>query len=173
MKESKFNYSCPADSKIGVALQGILTQCNEANKAAEEWAKKHFATEYLESGMHIAGGVVFLSFNHTPDGRLWKSVTDLGEGEWYEPNVPDDFDLKEAKERQKNGKPLSDAEKLELERLALPTIDGAVLLGLLNAQTLRTRRVPAFFLKDGKWWIKSSYPLNAEGLTEESIIAEP
>lgn len=164
MDNKKFYYTCSEDSKLGKALQALLDQCNDAERAANDWAEKHHATAYVSSGMYMAGGVTFVSFNHTPDSSLWKVVEDVGEGDLYEPNVPEDFDLREVKERQKNGKPLLNAEKLELERLALPTIDGATLLGLLNAQTQKTRKLPGFFTYNGKWWIVASYILCAEGL---------
>ena len=153
-------YSCAADSELGKALREILDKCNEADKAAEAWAKKHHATAYLDAGIHMAGGVTFCEFQNEPLPTLWKRAEDFIDAKLYEPNVPDDLDLRELKQRQKDGKPLTDAERLELERLALPTVDGAVLLGALGAETGDARGtdiLPAFFLCEGKWWIGASY----------------
>ena len=153
-------YSCAEDSELGKALREILDKCNEADKAAESWAKKHHATAYLDAGIHMAGGVTFCEFQNEPLPTLWKRAEDFIDTELYEPNVPDDLDLRELKQRQKDGKPLTDAERLELERLALPTVDGAVLLGALGAETGDARGtdiLPAFFLCEGKWWIGASY----------------
>ena len=153
-------YSCAEDSELGKALREILDKCNEADKAAEAWAKKHHATAYLDAGIHMAGGVTFCEFQNEPLPTLWKRSEDFIDAKLYEPNVPDDLDLRELKQREKDGKPMTDAERLELERLALPTVDGAVLLGALGAETGDARGtdiLPAFFLCEGKWWIGASY----------------
>lgn len=157
---AKFNYSCAEDSELGQALKKILDECNEANLAADAWAKKHHAIAYVDSGIHMAGGVALCEFGKEPLPALWKRAEDFIDAKLYEPNVPDDLDLRELKQRQKDGKPVSEAERLELERLALPTVDGAVLLGALGAETGDMRGtdiLPAFFLSEGKWWIGASY----------------
>ena len=153
-------YSCAADSNLGKALRDILDKCNSADKAADEWAKEHHATAYVDSGIHMAGGVALCEFANEPLPTLWKRAEDFIDSELYEPNVPDDLDLRELKQRQKDGKPITDAERLELERLALPTVDGAVLLGALGAETGDARGtdiLPAFFLSEDRWWIGASY----------------
>jgi hypothetical protein len=159
--EKKFYYTCAEDSQLGKALKQILTQCNEANIAADAWAKKHHAVAYVDSGIHMAGGVALLEFEKEPLPSLWKRAEDFIEGKLYEPNVPDDLDLRELRQRQKEGKPMTDAERLELERLELPTVDGATLLGALGAEVGDTRgtdTLPAFFIDKGQWWIGASYP---------------
>ena len=158
--EKKFYYTCAEDSQLGKALREILKKCNEANAAANDWANKHHATAYVDSGIHMAGGVALCEFANEPLPTLWKRAEDFIDAELYEPNVPDDLDLRELKQRQKDGKPITDAERLELERLALPTVDGAVLLGALGAETGDARGtdiLPAFFLSEDRWWIGASY----------------
>lgn len=158
--EKKFYYTCAEDSQLDKALREILNKCNEANTAANDWANKHHATAYIDSGIHMAGGVTLLAFDHEPLSDLWKRAEDFEE-DLYEPNVPDDLDLRELKQRQKDGKPITPAERLELERLELPTVDGATLLGALGAEVEDTRgtdTLPAFFIDKGQWWIGASYP---------------
>ena len=94
-------YSCAADSNLGKALRDILDKCNSADKAADEWAKKHHATAYVDSGIHMAGGVTLCEFQNEPLPTLWKRAEDFIDAELYEPNVPDDLDLRELKQRQK------------------------------------------------------------------------
>lgn len=174
----KFYYTCAEDSNLSKALKQILTQCNEANIAADAWAKKHHAVAYVDSGIHMAGGVALLEFEKEPLPSLWKRAEDFIEGNLYEPNIPDDLDLRELRQRQKDGKPMTDAERLELERLALPTVDGAMLLGALGADVTNingTDMLPAFFLHEGKWWVCAAYQCKHPELlptTENTYISK-
>lgn len=127
-------YRVGIETPLGMAISAFLDTCMEAEHKAHQWAEKYGATEYLESPLGMAGGVAMLCAplrgDVNPD--VWRKIDVRGVGECYEPNVPDDFNPKTAIERNHEEEPLTMAEEIELERLALPVASETQLVALLK-----------------------------------------
>lgn len=87
---AKFFYEVRKDSKTGRLLTMFLKACNDAERAAERYAKKVGAMAYYDNAGFFVGGVEYVTFEN-PDRvnkNVWRLAfkTDTGEL-WWEPNV--------------------------------------------------------------------------------------
>ena len=153
-------YKISIHTERGKALSEFMRQCREAEKAADEWAQNHHAAEYIEPVHAFAGGVVAVAFDgYTPDLSVWRKI-ETPEGDTYVPNVPDDFDVQEARQRQQNGGTLTAAEQLELSRMSLPIMSVGHFFDVLPyasdvAQRININSSPMLFQRNSFWYVAS------------------
>lgn len=82
----KYYYKCAASSEVGEKIHSFMERARHAAEAAEKYACKYGAAEYIQPVQFFEGGIDFLIFNIRPDAKVWRKRTDLGDEAVWEPN---------------------------------------------------------------------------------------